>query len=51
MTDAVLSQHQGAIASITLNRSERLNTINRDLIEGLNAAITAAEDDPVRNAG
>jgi len=36
----------GGIARIELNRPERLNAINRELIADLRAAVTAANEDP-----
>jgi enoyl-CoA hydratase len=38
-------QARDAVARITLNRPERLNAINRRLIEDLRAAVAAAEED------
>ena len=43
--DAVEYSTRGAIAFITLNRPERLNAINRDLIVGLVAAVEGANRD------
>lgn len=49
MTEAVISTHEGAIAWIRLNRPERLNAMNRTLVDGLSAALARAEaDDAVR---
>ena len=46
--DAVLYKRDGSVGIITLNRPERLNAINRDLLSGLLAHLRAAtEDDQV----
>jgi len=45
----VLSERQGAVALLTLNRPGKLNAINVPVIEALDAALDAAEaDDAVR---
>ncbi|MGH8251859.1 MAG: enoyl-CoA hydratase/isomerase family protein [Steroidobacteraceae bacterium] len=45
----VLSERQGAIAVLTLNRPEKLNAVNAAMIDALGAALDAAEaDDSVR---
>lgn len=47
MTDRpVLCEVDGAVATLTLNRPERLNAINPQLIDELDAARRRAEDDP-----
>ncbi len=46
MPDAVLTRNQGPVAWIKLNRPERLNAMNRALVDGLAAALAAAEADP-----
>jgi len=49
MTEAVLYQVRGPAAWITLNRPEKLNAINKDVLDGLHAAIDrAAADDEVK---
>ena len=45
MTEAVISVHQGAIAWVKLNRPERLNAMNRQLVDELAAALAKAEAD------
>lgn len=45
MTEAVISVHQGAIAWVKLNRPERLNAMNRQLVDELAAALARAEAD------
>ena len=45
----VLSERRGAVALLTLNRPDKLNAINVQVIEALDAALDAAEaDDAVR---
>ena len=46
MKDTVLFEVNEAIATITLNRPERLNAINPPLLEALTAALQRANDDP-----
>ena len=41
----VLSERQGAVALLTLNRPDKLNAINEPVIRGLDAALDAAEAD------
>ncbi len=49
MTDAVLYEVRGPAAWITLNRPEKLNAINKDVLDGLHAAIDrASADDEVK---
>jgi enoyl-CoA hydratase len=49
MTEAVLYEVRGPAAWITLNRPEKLNAINKDVLDGLHAAIDrAAADDEVK---
>lgn len=45
MTEAVIAVHQGAIAWVKLNRPERLNAMNRQLVDELAAALAKAEAD------
>ncbi|MGE0711184.1 MAG: crotonase/enoyl-CoA hydratase family protein [Planctomycetota bacterium] len=42
----VLSEHQGRLARITLNRPDRLNAIDHELPRALRDAVRAAERDP-----
>ncbi len=46
MSATVLYESTGPVATLTLNRPERLNTIVPELIVELNAALDRAEDDP-----
>jgi len=46
MTDAVLSTRQGAVVTLTLNRPEVLNALNRQTTQALTAALEAAGQDP-----
>ena len=49
MSDAVLYETRGPAAWITLNRPEKLNALNGDVLEGLNAALDrAVADDEVK---
>jgi 2-(1,2-epoxy-1,2-dihydrophenyl)acetyl-CoA isomerase len=49
MSDAVLYRTEGAVAVVTLNRAERMNTLSREVVEGAARAFaTAADDDAVR---
>jgi 2-(1,2-epoxy-1,2-dihydrophenyl)acetyl-CoA isomerase len=49
MTDSVLYDVDGAIATVTLNRPDRLNTMNAELLEeALEAFQRTADDDRVR---
>jgi enoyl-CoA hydratase/carnithine racemase len=45
MTDAVLVRDDGAVRVISLNRPQRLNAINGDLVRALDAALAAADSD------
>lgn len=45
MNDAVISTHEGTTAWVKLNRPERLNAMNRQLVDGLAAALAKAEAD------
>lgn len=44
--EAVLYRTEGSVAVITLNRPDRYNAFNDDLITGLNAGLDQAADDP-----
>src|SRR3954469_6286538 len=49
MSEAVLYETRGPAAWITLNRPEKLNAINHDVLEGLNSALDrAVADDEVK---
>src|SRR5258708_5322028 len=43
---AVLEKRDGRVATLTLNRPERMNALNADLIVALNEALTRAEAEP-----
>ncbi|MCQ4628602.1 enoyl-CoA hydratase/isomerase family protein [Shinella sp. CPCC 100929] len=45
MNHAVISTIEGPIAWVKLNRPERLNAMNRQLVDGLSEALAAAEAD------
>ena len=45
MTTAVLTERQGAILVVTINRPEVRNAINPDVTQGIDAALTQAEQD------
>lgn len=45
MPQAVISRHEGHIVWVKLNRPERLNAMNRELVEQLSAALAGAESD------
>ena len=44
----VLTERVGDVGVITLNRPEKLNALNRALMEDLEAAVRASEEDGVR---
>ena len=46
--EPVLYETDDRVATLTLNRPERLNTITPELIEAFNAAMARAQDDPRR---
>jgi 2-(1,2-epoxy-1,2-dihydrophenyl)acetyl-CoA isomerase len=46
MSDVVLSSHDGAVLTLTLNRPEALNALNRETTHGLRTALEAAGRDP-----
>ena len=49
MSTSVLRETDGAVATLTLNRPDRLNTITPELVEDLRAALAEAQaDDAVR---
>jgi 2-(1,2-epoxy-1,2-dihydrophenyl)acetyl-CoA isomerase len=48
MSDVVLSTREGAVLTVTLNRPEVYNAINRPMHEGLAAALDEAADPAVR---
>ncbi len=48
--EPVLSRHDGAIAWIGLNRPNRLNAMDQQLVDGLAAALERAEVDPAVRA-
>jgi enoyl-CoA hydratase len=49
MDEAVQYERRGPAAWVTLNRPEKLNAINRDVVRGLQAALTeAVRDDEVK---
>ena len=48
MTDVVLTSRDGAVLTITLNRPEVYNALNRAVHEGLGAALDEAADPGVR---
>src|SRR6202165_1296480 len=45
MTDAVLSPRDGAVLTLTLNRPEALNALNRETTQGLRTGLEAAARD------
>ena len=49
MSDVLLRDRRGAVEVLTLNRPEKRNALNRELLEALSAAFTELEtDDDVR---
>lgn len=49
MDKAVLVEIEGSVAIITLNRPERYNAVNQDLLDGFNESFSIVEnDDSVR---
>lgn len=45
MPNAVIARSDGPLVWITLNRPERLNAMNKDLVDGLSRALSEAEAD------
>lgn len=45
MNNTVISKNEGAVAWVRLNRPERLNAMNRQLVDGLSRALAYAEAD------
>jgi len=45
-TGTVVVEKKGAIALVTLNRPDKLNAFNPELLRGLNDALDAVEEDP-----
>lgn len=48
MTGVVISERVGGCLNITLNRPDRLNAFNAELVEGLHDAVQMAADEEVR---
>jgi 2-(1,2-epoxy-1,2-dihydrophenyl)acetyl-CoA isomerase len=46
---AVLEKREGRVATLILNRAERMNALNADLVLALNEALTRVEGDPEIN--
>jgi enoyl-CoA hydratase len=46
VSDPVLVERRGAVALVTLNRPDRLNALNRALLEALRDAVRSLEADP-----
>jgi enoyl-CoA hydratase/carnithine racemase len=46
VTDALRYEKDGALATLTLNRPDRLNAITGPMLEALSAALVDADDDP-----
>src|SRR5919198_2749515 len=43
--DLVLLERRGAVGVVTLNRPEKLNALNRELVRQLGEALSALDDD------
>jgi enoyl-CoA hydratase len=50
MSDEIVSERRGAVLVVRINRPEAMNSINLAVMEGLSAAMEAAEDDPETRA-
>lgn len=46
MTAPILTTREGAVTTVTLNRPDKRNALNLELLEALCAALAAAESDP-----
>jgi enoyl-CoA hydratase len=46
VTELVVSERDGAVAAVTMNRPERLNALNDELIAGVVTALEEADRDP-----
>ena len=45
MENAVLFEANKGVATITLNRPDRYNAVNQDLVDGISSALTKCEND------
>src|SRR3954452_14713663 len=46
VSDLVLAEDRGAVRHVVLNRPEKRNALNEDLVRAIGAALRAAADDP-----